>query len=340
MNSGRYIQVRNGLKRLTAAMAVFAVLALTGCAAVPKGAMQSRTGFFLDTVIILSAYTDDGKALEDALREIDRYEKLLSRTVEGSDVWRINHAEGAPVKVSQDTISVLETALRVSRLSEGAFDVSIAPAVDLWDFASDQPKLPDPELLREAAKKTDWTKIVLPGDGTVTLPADMRIDLGGVAKGYIAQKTGQFLRERGIESALIDIGGNLVALGKKPDGSRWRLGIQKPFEPRGEEWLAALEAEDVSLVTSGVYERCFTLDGVLYHHILSAQTGWPVQNELASVTIISKDSAWADGLSTAVFAMGLEKGKALTESLPDVEAVFVTKDGQVIATPGAQALIV
>ena len=310
------------------------VLSLSGCAsAEPK--KQSAVGFYLDTVITLTAYVDDAAVLQDALKECGRYEALLSRTVEGSDVWRVNHAGGAPVRVSEETIGIIETARQVSALSGGAFDITIAPASTLWDFTSGAKVLPDAEALDEAAARVDYQQVIVDGD-EVTLPEGMMIDLGGIAKGYIADAVKQYLIGRGVRSAILSFGGNIVAIGEKPDGSPWKVGIQDIDKPTGEFMLVARN-NGGSTVTSGIYERGFELDGVYYHHILDPRTGWPVQNELASVTIISESSMWGDALATAAFALGTEGGTQLIEGLEGIEAVFIARDRTVSYTSGAKA---
>ena len=320
--------------RIPAILAALLMLlsTLPGCAA-PGKEKKSSVGFYLDTVITLTAYVDDQAVLEDALKECGRYERLLSRTIEGSDVWNINHANGQPVEVSDDTLAILDVARQVSERSGGAFDVTIAPVSTLWDFTSGAAVVPDAGIIEEAAKRIDFTQITIDGNA-VTLPAGMMIDLGGIAKGYIADAVKGYLMDRGVESAILSFGGNIVAIGLKPDGSPWKVGIQDIDQPTGAYMLVALNRGG-STVTSGIYERGFEADGVYYHHILDAKTGWPVQNELASVTIFSESSMWGDALATAAFALGTEAGTALIESLDDIEAVFIARDRSVTYTSGA-----
>ena len=294
---------------------------------------KSVSGFYMDTIITLTAYTDDEAVLNDALKECGRYDRLLSRTQEDSDVWRINHAEGKPVTVSEDTITILKTALQVSEMSDGAFDVTIAPASTLWDFTSGAAVLPDADQLRAAAEKVDYTKLSIEGN-TVTLPKGMMIDLGGIAKGYIADSVKKYLVGRGVESAVLSFGGNVVCIGLKPGGKPWKVGIQDIDKPTGEYMLVSRNYGG-STVTSGIYERGFDVDGTWYHHILDPGTGWPVQNELASVTIFSDSSMLGDALATAAFALGTEGGTALIEGIEGVEAVFIGRDRSVTATSGA-----
>ena len=324
--------------RLPALLLVLATLAaLPGCARAATE-RQSAVGFYLDTVITLSAYVEDAKILNDALEECGRYENLLSRTIEGSDVWNINHANGESVEVSDDTIEILKTALKVSELSHGAFDASIAPVSTMWDFTSGAAVLPDAGALEEAAEKVDYTKIEI-DENRVTVPEGMMIDLGGIAKGYIADAVKGYLMDRGVESGILSFGGNIVAIGTKPDGSEWKVGIQDIDQPTGSYMLVAKNVGG-STVTSGIYERGFELDGTYYHHILDPKTGWPVQNELASVTIFSESSMWGDALATAAFALGTEQGIQLIDSLEGIEALFIARDRSVSYTAGAREYMI
>ena len=311
-------------------LAIACVLGICGCDAAP--AYNSALGFYLDTVITISGYADK-EILEGAVALCGEYEKVFSRTVKGSDVWRLNHGEGRPVQVCGDTAELLAMALDICEKSGGALDITIAPASDLWDFKADEPELPDSGELSSAAKFVDYTKLKLEGD-MVTLPAGMAIDLGAVAKGYIADKAAEYLKEKGVESAILNLGGNVVALGGKPDGREWSIGIQDPEKENGKFGYSVMVA-DKSVVTSGIYQRGFDKDGVRYHHILDRATGWPVQNGLASVTIIADSSAMADAMSTACFVLGRDMGMSFAEKM-GVQAVFIGTDGKVSCTPALE----
>ena len=316
-----------------------AILILCGGCSAEKGIQKlSEVGFYLDTVITLTAYTEDGQVLKGAMEECGRYEQMLSRTIEGSDVWRINHADGDPVEVSDDTAAILRCAAKISEKSGGAFDITIAPASTMWDFTSGKAELPDTEALAAAAALVDYSKVRVEGN-TVTLPKGMMIDLGGIAKGYIADRVKAYMQERGVEHAILSFGGNIVAIGKKPDGTDWKVGIQDIDKPTGEYMLVVANTGG-STVTSGIYERGFEIDGVRYHHLLNPKTGWPEQNELASVTILSEGSMEGDALATAAFILGREKGLELIESLPGVEAVFIDRNRQVTYSSGAKEYII
>lgn len=314
------------------------MIVFSGCTAKKELPKLSEVGFYLDTVIILTAYTDDDQVLKDAMEECSRYEKLLSATIEGSDIWRINHADGQPVEVSDDTMEVLRCAARIAELSGGAFDITIAPASSIWDFTSGEAVLPDAEEIARAAELVDYTKLELDGN-TVRLPAGMMVDPGGIAKGYIADSVKAWMVNKGIQHAILSFGGNVVAIGTKPDGSDWKVGIQDIDKATGEYMLVSRN-NGGSTVTSGIYERGFDLDGVRYHHLLSTETGWPVQNELASVTIFSDSSMLGDALSTTAFVLGTEEGTRLIESLEGIEALFIARDRTVTMTSGAEEYLI
>ena len=326
------------LKKIFCLLVILLLLLCGGCTAEKELPKVSEVGFYLDTVITLTAYTEDNQVLKDAMKECGRYEQILSRTIEGSDVWQINHAGGEPVEVSNDTAAILRCAAEVSGMSGGAFDVTIATASTMWDFTSGGAVLPDAEALTEAVKLVDYTKVRLEGN-TVTLPEGLMIDLGGIAKGYIADQVKAYLEKHGVEHAILSFGGNIVAIGKKPDGHDWKVGIQDIDKPTGEYMLVAANRGG-STVTSGIYERGFELNGVRYHHLLNPKTGWPEQNELASVTILSDGSMEGDALATAAFVLGTEKGLELIESLEGIEAVFIARDRKVTYSSGAKNYII
>ncbi len=332
------------MKRILTACFLAAALLLSACgakegtAASKEPEKQTRVVFFFDTVVTVTVYSDDTEVLDRMEDECLYYEKLLSKTVEGSDVWNINHAGGKRVAVSDETRDLILRALEYSRLSDGRFDISIEPCVSLWDFTGEgMGVLPDAEELAAAAELVDWTKIDVNDEG-VQLPEGMSIDLGAIAKGYISDRIADFLAAEGVKSALLNVGGNVRTVGVKPDGSNWRIGIQDPKGARDQSIVGIVSLAGNSVVTSGIYERGFVLDGVCYHHILDSETGWSVQNELAGVSIVTEEACTADALSTTVFAMGLEEGTAFMESLEGADAIFVTRDGKVSWTSGLDGL--
>ena len=291
--------------------------------------LSSAVSFACDTVVTIRAYAPQ-ETVDNAMRLIRDYEQVLSRTVESSDIWKLNHADGNPVEVNPETADLLRLAVEISEYSDGAFDVTIAPMSALWDFASETPSVPDASMLKEAAQRVDWRNIRIEGT-TVTLQNGAEIDLGGIAKGYIADRVAAYLKEQGVAHACINMGGNILVLGGKPDGTDWTIGIRDP-NGTAEQSEEVLSLSDGAVVTSGNYERFFLRDGVRYHHILDPKTGMPVQNGVASVTILSNDSALADALSTACFVLGPDASKALLERC-GARAIFLCTDGTRISIP-------
>ena len=319
------------LKRIFSLICILC-LALTGCRDI-SGNPLSKSGIYLDTLITITVYgTEDESLLDHCFSLCASYEKLFSRTLEGSDIYRINHSNGQPTQVDRETALLIEKAIYYSELTEGAFDCTIAPLSILWDFQN-ATHPPASQKIQEALSLVDYRTIQV-ADHTVTLQnPNAAIDLGGIAKGYIADRIKDYLKSQGVTSALIDLGGNILAVGNKPDGSAWNIGIQKPFD-QASSAITSLKVQDQSLVTSGIYERYFQDGNTLYHHLLDPSTGYPADTGLYSVTILTDHSVDADALSTACFVLGPEKGMALVESLPGVEAVFVTDTQELLRSDG------
>ncbi len=307
------------------ALAVLLILA-----AMPVSAEEepiSQTGFYLDTVITITLYgTEDESLIEGAFSVISEHEKLLSRTMEGSDVWEVNHSKGEPTEVSTETAWLIDQALTIAELTDGAFDITIAPLIELWDITNNPGVLPSDEDIEEALKHVDYRAVNLDGTTVTLSDPEAEIDLGGIAKGYIADCAKDYLVGEGVEHALLNLGGDILAVGAKEDGSDFRVGIQTPFGESTYDLSAVVECADTSVVTSGTYERYFELDGRIYHHILDPDTGAPTDNGLTSVTITSKTSTEGDALSTACFVLGLDKGMELVESMDGIEALFMDED--------------
>lgn len=301
-----------------------------------KAARVSKTGFYLDTVVTITLYgTEDPALIQNCFDLISDYESMLSRTAEDSDIWRLNHSKGKPVEVSEETAFLLNLALRYCALSQGAFDITIAPVVDLWDFHEDgSHALPDQYLLNQALSHVDYRKISIDGT-TITLgDPQAEIDLGGVAKGYIADKLRDYLLSRKIPGAMIDLGGNILTVGVKPDGVPWRIGIRKPFAAVTSDLIATVTIPGGSVVTSGTYERYFEKNGEFYHHILDVSNGYPADTGLLSVSVLSESSAEGDALSTACFLLGAKKGLEQIEALDGVEALFVLNNYSIMRSSG------
>lgn len=309
---------------------VLPMILLTGCTHTAEPV--SQVGFYLDTVVQITLYNTDGnsesciKNIQECFTMLDDYEHLFSVTIEGSDIWNINHSGGRGIVVSDDTASLLRTALYYSDLSGGKVDLTVLPLGRLWDFGSGKnPHVPDDTAIQEALSHIDYHAVKLDGNVVTLTDPYASIDLGFIAKGYIADRLKEYLISQGVENACISLGGNLVTIGNKPDQTPYRIGIQKPFADQGET-ITTVEVTDKSVVSSGIYERYFYEGNTLYHHLLNTQTGYPEDNNIAGVTIIASASVDADALSTTCYFLGLDEGMKLIESLADTEALFITKD--------------
>lgn len=310
------------------------LLGMTGCQRTVEPV--SSTGFYFDTFISVTLYdiTEPQRAddiLNGCMELAGRYEQLFSRTVETSDISRINAHPGEWVNVDPETAALLQTACDYAERSDGLVDPSIGAVSSLWDFHEAAGSvIPSDAALTEALSHVDYRRITIRDSKVLLAEEGMILDLGFIAKGYIADRMKEYLLDRDVHSAVISLGGNVLTIGNKPDGSPFHIGIQKPFADTGVS-LLTIEASDRSVVSSGNYERYFEKDGILYHHILSTKTGYPVDSGLSQVTILSDDSVTGDALSTLCFLSGYEKATDLLKSYPDVQAVFVLDDGSVIS---------
>lgn len=307
----------------------------------------TQTDFCLDTSCQITIYDDDIKEgtaeriAKDAFQVIHRYEKLLSKTVSGSDIDRINESGGQPVEVSDETIAVIGMANEISKKSGGAFDITIGAVNELWDFRGENPQVPDAAAIAEALPGVGYEAVAVDGNTVTLTNPSAQLDLGGIAKGYIADKTAEFLEEKGIEKAVINLGGNVVVLGEKDENTPWVIGIERPFSNRT-ELVGSIEVTDATVVTSGIYERNFEENGVLYHHILDPETGYPAETDLEAVTITANkgQSGFCDAVSTACLLLGKERALALIEQLqreyPDIglEAALIDKNDKITQTDG------
>jgi thiamine biosynthesis lipoprotein len=316
--------------------AVFMLILFTGC----SGPVPSRSEFVLGTVCAVNLYEQGTqKVYREIFDRLRKIENLMSANLEDSDLGMVNDAAGIKaVEVHPDTLRVLKRAVYFAELSGGAFDPTVGPLVNLWGIGTDAERIPAEEEIAAVLPLIDWRDIRIDEDaGTVFLARrGMRLDLGAIAKGYAADEAAKIIRAAHLTRALIDLGGNIIVLGARRDGSPWRVGIQNPLEGRG-AYFGIAKVEDKTLVTSGVYERFFEdpVSGRKYHHILSTRDGYPVDRGLLSVTIIGESSIDADALSTSLFALGFEAGLALVESQANTEAIFVFTDLSVRGTSGA-----
>lgn len=359
-----YSDKRMKLYLATLLLFVYSILFLTSCTETLGHEPVTKTGFAFDTVISITLYdAQKSNVLDKCFSLCEQYEALFSATRKDSEIWKINHSDGEPVSVSFDTASLVQSALFWCEQSDGVLDLTMLPLSEEWNITGQMTLaseisdyeyyIPDNATLSRLLAHVDYKNVVIYDEtgravsydeklsDTVQyhvqlLDSQAAIDLGFIAKGYIADRLKEFLLSEGIKSGVISLGGNILLIGAKPDGSPFHVGIQKPFGNAG-ELITTLKRTDTSVVSSGCYERYFTTNegnqnGSIYHHILDTVTGTPVQNDLLSVTIISDSSLQGDALSTYCYILGLEKGMKLIDSIEGIEAVFVTKDYEVIQT--------
>lgn len=288
--------------------------------------------FAMDTYMTFTAYGTDAEpailAAEDKIREM---EELWSVTDKNSDVYAVNHSSGQTVTVDWKTAELLSYALDMAEETNGALEPTIYPVLTAWGFTTGENRVPAETELAELLEKVGYDKVELNNDQIQMEPGGM-IDLGAVGKGYAGDEAAQILRERGITAALLDIGGNIQAIGTKPDGSDWRVGLKDPFSGGV---LGIIQVSDVAVVTSGNYERFFIgEDGKVYGHIIDPATGHPVENGIASVSVIASEGKLCDALSTALFVMGLENAQNYWRQHRNYEMILIMEDGDIYLTEG------
>ncbi len=319
----------------------------------------TKQSYLLNTLISIKASGDNAEeAIDAAMGRITEIESTMSAHIKDTDVWNINHSRaGEEVYLSRDTWQVIKKGIFYSQLTNGYFDITVKPLMDLWGIGTENPRVPTQTELGQVLKNIDFNMITINEElGTITFKQEnMGIDLGGIAKGYAADEVIRILKEYGVKSAYADLGGNIVILGKKKMGWKqyiisnvkgkktsfyqdWRIGIQDPLEQRG-SYMAVVELSDKAIVTSGPYERHFEKNSKIYHHILDPFTGYPVDNGVISATIIADESIDADALSTSIFILGEHKGIDLIESLPGIEAIIINEDKIVSITEGLEGKV-
>lgn len=314
------------LKRLTALFCA-AALFLTGCSKLPSEKDLTYTDTLFDTMIRVQILDPVDKEVLDGCKKLcQKYDNLFSKTNENSDIYKINTAGGNSVEVSKETVKLIKKGLYYCDLSGGLFDITIGAVSNIWDFQAEEPSVPSSDAIAGAVSHVNYRNVIIEDDTTVRLTdPNAAIDVGAIAKGYIADRIKEYLKDQGVKHAVIDLGGNILVLGTKTDGSKYNIGIQKPFDETGTP-ITSVKVENQSVVTTGIYQRYFEIDGTRYHHILDPATGRPCENTLYSVTIITDSSLTADALSTVCYLMGYERGMNLIKQLENVDAVFITDD--------------
>ena len=292
--------------------------------------LEKQTRFMMDTYVTIYAVgpkSVTSRAINLALDRMQEVDIKFNAQNPQSPVYGFNQG-GVPI-TDPEILEVVRLALEIARDSEGAFDITVAPLIELWGFYGDSPSLPSAEEVRDCLGKIGYRQLVLENAKLDKLDKNVRIDLGGIAKGYSVQQALNVLRTEGVASALIDAGGDVYALGKKGP-ELWKVGIRNP---RKDELLGYLEVEDLAVMGSGDYERFFIKDGQRYHHIFNTKTGYPAQG-VSATTLIHPDPMLADAWNTAIYVLGPRQGIKLVEKLPGMEAIMVTTSGEVTYTSG------
>lgn len=301
------------------------VFIFTGCGS--KTSVK-KTEFIFDTVCTITLDNATDSEIDGEFSLCKKYDNLFNSKNKSSEIYKLNYADGKFVEVSADTAEIIKKAVEFSKIGNGAFDISAGRLIDLWDFKSNNPDIPNDKDIKSALGSVGYENIITDGN-KIKLKNNSKIDLGGIAKGYIADKLREDLKEKGIGGGIISLGGNIVVFGEK---SR-NIAIQKPFSENG-EYSAIIKISNGSVVTSGIYQRYFKKNGKIYHHILNTADGYPIENELNSVTIISKNSVDGDALSTLCFCSGYENSVKILKQFKDTEAVFITRQNKILTTDG------
>ena len=310
-------------------------IAFTSCSGKTlKNEPQNKSFFAMDTYMTITASGENAEtALHKTEERVSELENLWSVTNEKSEIYAINHSNGENVHVSPETAELIDFSLKISEMTDGALDCTMYPVLTEWGFTTGNYKIPTDEKISELLENTGYEKIDL-NENNVTVPQNMQIDLGAVGKGYTGDLIADILQENGVESALLDLGGNIQTIGAKPDGTDWKLGLRSPFD---EGSFATLEVSDCAVITSGGYERYFVgEDGEMYWHILDPKIGKPAHSGLISVTIVGKEGRLCDALSTSLFVMGLDKATELWKQRDDFEMVLVSEEGEIYLTEGLE----
>lgn len=312
-------------------VAVFLILfSLTSCKANEKE--LSADFFAMDTYMSISATSSDPTtAIEESQTAIFNLESLISRTNESSDIYLLNNSDGEVVTVSDETYEILSLAIECAEKTDGAFDPTICKLTDLWAIGTENQRIPSDEEILEALETVSYKNIVLLGDNKVQLLNGAQIDLGAVGKGYAADMLAVIYQENDITRGVIALAGNIYVYGEKSDGSLWNIGVTDP-DNTGEVNITVSLSQN-SIVTTGAYERYFVEDGEIYHHIFDSKTGYPVESDIKSVTVISPNSALADIYSTALFVMGYDKAIEFSESEDEIDVIIINDNDKVYVSP-------
>ncbi|MGM0548459.1 MAG: FAD:protein FMN transferase [Bacillota bacterium] len=326
-------------KILLFSILIMMILFLTACNNQSELKKVEDNAFLMDTLVKVRAHGNGAeKAVKESIDQIEAIENLMSKTVTKSDVYKLNHNPKKEIIIAPETMVVLKKAKKYANLTAGDFDPTLGALVNLWGIGTKNPTVPQPSAIEKALKNTGYQYLELNEESAKLTQAKVKIDLGGIVKGYAADSVLKIMKKNEVKHAFVNLGGNVLVIGDKVDGSAWKIGIQDPRKGRGSV-MAIVAAKDMTIVTSGNYERYFEENGKLYHHIIDPKTGYPAQNNLLSVSIISSSSFDADALSTSIYVMGLKKGMKFIETIDEVEAMFITKELDVYLSSGLKELV-
>jgi thiamine biosynthesis lipoprotein len=312
------------------------LLLLTGCAPTVGEAGDTLQFYAMDTMMSITVFNGKDGAAAAVEARVNELDAALSRTRADSEISRLSGSAGTgkAVALSPTVYDLLEKAAALSERTGGAFDPTIAPVMDAWGFTKEEKRVPAKEELDKLLPLVDASAVRLENESATLPTAGMAIDVGAIAKGYAGDEALAVLSDYGVTSALVSLGGNITALGTKPDGSAWRVAVRDPAD--SESYVCILALTDKTISTSGGYERYFESNGVIYHHIIDPDTGYPAQTGLKSVSVVCASGTTADALSTALFVMGEEKALELWRSSDDFELILVRDDGVVLVTEGLE----
>ena len=295
-----------------------------------RGAEEfTRTGQAMNTIIRMTIYGHEEQVLDDAFSLLNELDFSLSMYNPSSDISRANSL--ASLNVRHTTIEAINDAVRLYNFTHGVFNPLIGAVTGLWKINRKGGTIPTPESLDYAVKLADINNLTISGDNISLRQKGCVLDLGGIAKGYASVKIADLLREKGIKSAIIDLGGNVYAVGSKVDGSKWRIGIRNPLDPYGSP-AVVVDVADCAVITSGNYERYKTIDGKKYSHFFDPSTGDSVMSDLLSVTVITSDGSLADGLATAFMITGIERAFEILKGIEPAPGVVFISQSRITAT--------
>ena len=325
---GKFYFKLGGIFLLTLCIAAF-----TACQNSDENKKESKDIFAMDTYMTVTAYGKNAEnAVDEAVDEINRLETVLSAQKKESDIYKLNQTGSGTL--SEDTKDIVSEALKINKTTNGAFDISIYPLMVKWGFTTQKYNVPSKNEISKLLKNVDSSKIEFDEkSSSIKLGKNMKIDLGGIAKGYTSSRVMQIFKDCGVTSGLVSLGGNVQALGTKTDGTDWQIAIENP--DKSSDYIGVVSVKDKAVITSGGYERYFEKNGKTYHHILDPKTGYPAESGLKSVTIVSDNGTLADALSTSLFVMGKEKALDYwREHKNEFDTVLVEDDGNITITDG------